>query len=51
MKVNSTAIKLEGLQIFGAKTLRHLTQNDQCKCFFSIRVEFSLSHYWPGQNF
>ena len=36
MKVESTTIKLEGLQIFGAKTQCHLTQNDQCKCFFSI---------------
>ena len=33
MKVELTTVKLEGLQIFGAKTQRHLTQSDQCFSF------------------
>ena len=36
MKIELTTVKLEGLQIFGAKTQRHLTQNDQCNCFFYV---------------
>ena len=51
MKVELTAVKLEGLQFFGAKTQHHLSQNDQCKCFVSVWVEFSLLQYRPGQNF
>jgi hypothetical protein len=36
MKVELTAVKLEGLQIFGAKTQRHLTENVECKCLFLV---------------
>jgi len=36
MKLELTAIKFGGLQIFGAQTVCHLTQNDKCKCFFSL---------------
>lgn len=51
MKVELTAVTLEGLQIFGAKTQRHLTESDECKCLFSVWVEFCLLQYRPGQNF
>jgi len=40
MKVELTTVKLGGLQICGAKTQCHLTQNDQCKCFFYVWVEW-----------
>jgi putative lipase involved disintegration of autophagic bodies len=46
MTVEPTAVKLEGLQIFGAKTQHHLTQNDSVSA--SILFELNSSCYSTG---
>jgi hypothetical protein len=40
MKVELTAVTLEGLQIFGAKTQRHLTQDESVIASFLFGVNF-----------